>query len=270
MATSSPLEKDRLENFRRQNYSSNWIIYLQLGPKHGIKGSEETCYRKGPPRQTKVSKYEFTSKLKEVSEVDVSQGEQEEPKCWSSLKNIATKIDWQHLTPLEVWKHAVKHSSPSALYHPCASFKVHATWQWWKERGMPSELLDGEPCYAKPNPAIPLFCQEPWSERRRRLWAWTASSQPGEITEADLCICPAQLYHHTARSGTFYPSIQLRVMREARAACLELKANTRPAEMQKPFAHGERAAWQKANPGNQRLALLPWKRQHREALWLRL
>lgn len=92
MATSSPLEKDRLENFRRQNYSSNWIIYLQLGPKHGIKGSEETCYRKGPPRQTKVSNYEFTSKLKEVSEVDVSQGEQEEPKCWSFLKNIATKI----------------------------------------------------------------------------------------------------------------------------------------------------------------------------------
>lgn len=69
MATSSPLEKDRLENFRRQNYSSNWIIYLQLGPKHGIKGSEGTCYWKGPPCQTKVSNYEFTSKLKEVSEV---------------------------------------------------------------------------------------------------------------------------------------------------------------------------------------------------------
>lgn len=114
-ATSSPLE-----NFRRQNCSTNrWLkpgLYIwNLDLNVEWKDKKELATGRVQQSRQQDMSCDLMPKQKAISEDNASLGEQKESECWSSLRNLSTMTHQQYLTPLKVWKPAVKQRSPSAF-----------------------------------------------------------------------------------------------------------------------------------------------------------
>lgn len=98
---------------------------------------------------------------------------------------------------------------------------------------MPNEIQDGQTCYAKPNPTTPFFFQKPCNEESFCLDIFQSLRK--DYRARSIYLHSPILSPH--RSGASH--IQLDVLK----AHLELKANNRLANMQRPFVHADWAAW---------------------------